>query len=145
MITTRFLIAASAAALAVIATVAVAQSASVMTTAAPGLWELSGVPGARTTLRECVADVTALAQYEHRGRSCPAKVLSDSGKVAVVYYTCPGSDFGRTSLKIVTPRNLKVDTQGISDGLPFAYASEARRVGECKVPGAAAGGSERGH
>ncbi|MEO7635276.1 MAG: hypothetical protein ABIS38_06485 [Sphingomicrobium sp.] len=139
----RFSLAVSAAALAIVASVAVAQGSGVMTTAAPGLWELSGMQGARSTVRECVASVAALAQYEHRGRSCPAKVLSDSGKVAVVYYTCAGSDFGRTSLKIVTPRNLKIDTQGISDGLPFAYAFEARRVGECKAAGS--GGTERGH
>lgn len=110
--------------------------------AAPGLWELSGVPEAKTPVRECLTNFAALAQYEHRTRSCIAGVDSDSGKVAVIHYSCGPSDFGHTSIKLITPRNLKVDTQGISDGLPFAYVLEARRLGECKVSGGAA---ERGH
>jgi len=31
----------------------------------------------------------------------------------------------------VTPRSLRLDTQGISDGLPFHYVAQARRVGDC--------------
>lgn len=123
---------------------AVAQQSSALSAAVPGLWELTGIPGARRPVHQCVANLSALAEYEHRAGSCAAaKTLTDSGKVAVLYYTCPGSDFGRTSIKVVTPRDLKVDTQGISDGLPFAYAFEARRLGECKAAGGNAG-SERG-
>ncbi len=121
---------------------AAAQKPSVLGGAAPGLWELTGVPGARPRVRECIGNLSTLTQYEHRGRGCKATTLSDSGKVTVIHYTCAGSDFGRTSIKMITPRNLKVDTQGISDGLPFAYTIEARRVGECKAAG---GGTERGH
>ena len=121
---------------------AAAQKPGVLGESEPGLWELTGVPGARPRVRECLGNLATLAQYEHRARGCKATTLSDTGKVSVIHYTCAGSDFGHTSIKVITPRNLKVDTQGISDGLPFAYTIEARRVGECKAAG---GATERGH
>ncbi len=139
--TRRVPIAAIAVALTIAAAASAADKPKVLADAAPGLWELSGVPGAKAPVRECLAKIGALATYEHRTRNCAATPLSDDGKVAVINYNCGDGDFGRTSIKVVTPRNLKVDTQGISDGLPFAYTIQARRVGECK----AAGGSERGH
>lgn len=139
----RIRIFAISAVLAVAVAGAEAQKPGVLAAAAPGLWELSGVPGAKTPVRECIAKLASLAQYEHRTRSCKATTLSDSDKVTVINYTCGANDFGRTSIKVITPRNLKIDTQGISDGLPFAYKIEARRVGECKAAGG--GGSERGH
>ena len=120
-----------------------AQKPHALANAAPGLWELTGVPGAKAPVRQCIGNLAALAQYEHRAKSCTPTTVSDNGKVTVINYTCPGSDFGRTSIKVVTPRNLRIDTQGISGGLPFAYAIDARRIGECKSSGGAA--PERGH
>ena len=111
--------------------------------AAPGLWEMTGVQGKKSAVRECLPKLAALGQYEHRGRTCTATTLSDDGKVMLITYTCGAKDFGRTSIKLVTPRNLRVETQGISEGMPFSYTVEARRVGECKAPGQ--GASERGH
>jgi hypothetical protein len=137
------LTAAAGVALAIAGAAAFAQNSHALANAEPGLWELTGVPGAKTPVRQCVAHLAALAQYEHRAKSCTPSTVSDNGKVTVINYTCAGSDFGRTSIKVVTPRNLRIETQGISDGLPFAYAIEARRVGECKSSGTAA--PERGH
>ena len=131
----RFSIAACVAALALAAAASAANPPKTLAAAAPGLWELSGVGGTKTTARECLPKLSALAQYEHRGRSCKATTLSDDGKVMLVNYTCGRNDFGRTSIKIVTPRDLRIETQGISDSLPFGYKFEARRVGECKAPG----------
>jgi len=140
-------VAAAAAAIAAIAAIAVAAPAAdtpkTLSAAAPGLWELTGVQGSKTPVRECLTKLATLGQYEHRARTCTATTLSDTGKVMVINYSCGANDFGRTSIKIVTPRNLRVETQGISDGLPFGYKIEARRVGECKAPGA--GAPERGH
>lgn len=138
----RIWIAATVAALAITAAATAAEKPKALAAAAPGLWELTGVQGAKTPVRECLASLAALGQYEHRAKSCKATTLSDNGKVTVINYTCGPSDFGRTSIKVITPRNLKVDTQGIADGLPFGYTIEARRVGECKA--AADGGAERG-
>jgi hypothetical protein len=32
---------------------------------------------------------------------------------------------------LITPRSLRIDTQGISGGYPFHYQIHARRVGNC--------------
>jgi hypothetical protein len=58
-------------------------------------------------------------------------VIGDSGGTAVIQYSCGAAGFGRSELHLVTPRSLKVSTQGISDNLPFNYVLQARRVGEC--------------
>ena len=142
--TSRFSLAACAAALAIAAAATAADKPKTLSQAAPGLWELNGVQGSKTAVRECLTNLAVLNQYEHRARTCTANTLSDTGKAAVINYSCGASDFGRTSIKFVTPRNLKVETQGISDGLPFGYKIEARRVGECK-PAADPSAPERGN
>src|SRR5688500_17175821 len=92
-----------------------AQRPTALAQTAPGLWEIDGVPGARAPARECVADVVALAQFEHRAKSCQRNVVSDGPSSAVITYTCPGSEFGRSKLTVLTPRSLRIETQGISD------------------------------
>ena len=98
----------------------------------PGLWEVDGLPGAKKPVRECVGDVLALARYEHKGKTCTTNVLKDDGTLTVLEYRCGGGGFGRSEIQVVTPRNLKISTQGISDQLPFNYVLQARRVGECE-------------
>jgi hypothetical protein len=96
-----------------------------------GLWELSGLPGAKLPQRMCVADTAVLAQYEHRGQMCTRLVISDTPTVTVIHYTCPSGGFGRSKLTLLTPRSLRIETQGISENFPFNYVIQARRVGEC--------------
>src|SRR6266550_4540404 len=97
----------------------------------PGDWELSGVPGAKAPLRQCVVDLMALAQFEHRGRHCTSQVISDHGSSTIVQYSCGAAGFGRTQIDVLTPRSLRISTQGISDSLPFNYVLQARRMGDC--------------
>ena len=117
---------------------AAAPQSAVLAKAVPGLWEVSGVPGASGPARECIGNPAALAQFEHRARSCSRKVLSENGSSAIVEYSCSGRDFGRSKMTVITPRSLRIETQGISDGLPFNYLIQARRVGECQKAVAAA-------
>ena len=56
----------------------------------------------------------------------------------MVAYRCTGRDFGRSKLTVLTPRSLRIETQGISDGLPFNYVLQARRVGGCPAKASAA-------
>jgi hypothetical protein len=114
-----------------------AQRPAALAQTAPGLWEISGLPGAKTHARECVTDMAALARYEHRGRSCTMKVISDSSSAAVVEYSCGGTGFGHTRLEVITPRSLRIETQGVSQNLPFSYVLQARRVGDCRAPATA--------
>jgi hypothetical protein len=95
------------------------------------LWEVSGAPGLKSPARLCVADPSVLAQFEHRGRQCTRVVVSDSAPTAVIRYTCVAGGFGESRLTLITPRSIRIETQGISDQLPFNYVVQARRVGEC--------------
>lgn len=97
----------------------------------PGLWEISGVPGASSPLRQCVRDVAALARFEHRSKICTAKVLKDGLSSTVIDYSCGSAGFGHSEIDVITPRSLRISTQGISDGLPFNYVLQARRVDDC--------------
>ena len=116
-----------AAALALIA----AAQPSVLAPVQPGLWEISGAPGAHTSVRQCLTDIAALARFEHLTRNCTAKVLKDGSGSTEIDYTCPGAGFGHSQIDVLTPRSLRISTQGISDGLPFNYVLQARRVDDC--------------
>ncbi|HEU5481699.1 MAG TPA: DUF3617 family protein [Sphingomicrobium sp.] len=94
-----------------------------------GLWEISRSGGQAAKL--CVADPVVLAQFEHRNEKCTRDVVRDSGSNTTINYTCSGGGFGHSSVKMVTPRSLRVETQGISGGAPFKYVFQARRVGNC--------------
>lgn len=123
-------------ALGAFAAAAAPQPAALKSTA-PGLWELEGVPGAKAPSRECVSEVAALAQFEHRKQSCTWSVVSDAATASVIQYDCPGGGFGRSKISVITPRSLRIETQGISDGLPFYYVLQARRVGDCPATASA--------
>ena len=96
----------------------------------PGLWEISGKPQTNPQ-RLCLAEIASLAQVEHRNSRCTRVVIRDLPNLAEIHYTCSGGGFGRTTLKPITPRSLRVDTQGIADGAPFSYVLQAKRVGDC--------------
>jgi hypothetical protein len=110
---------------------------SVLAQAMRGLWEVEGAPGAKAPVRQCIADIAMLGQFEHRTRNCTRTVISDSGGTAVVQYQCGGAGFGRSDIHLITPRSLKISTQGISDNLPFNYVLQAHRVGDCAKAAAA--------
>lgn len=99
--------------------------------ASPGLWEISGLPNAGTAVRQCVSDTALLARVEHRGASCTQVVIRDQPSWTEIHYTCANGGFGRTKMTVLTPRSLRIETQGISANYPFNYVIQARRVGNC--------------
>ena len=108
-----------------------AVSPSILAGVEPGLWEVSRAGAA--TQRICIADPAELAQFEHRPAKCTREVLRESGSTAVVNYSCPDGGFGHTTMTVITPRSLRVETQGIADSAPFKYKIQARLVGNCPV------------
>ena|SRR5690242_7550169 len=108
-----------------------AQQPSALAQAQPGLWEISGAPGTKMPIRQCVADIATLARFEHRARTCTAKVLKSAGTSTSVEYSCGTAGFGHSDLELITPRSLRISTQGISGGLPFNYVLQARRIDDC--------------
>src|SRR5687767_1920438 len=127
---TRHVTLAAAAAIAVLSTVAMAGPRA-LGAASGGAWEVSRDArgsGART---RCLAEPVLLGQWEHRGQKCERTILSDQGTRAVIDYRCAGGGFGRSEITLLTPRTLRVATQGIAGGAPFNYVLHARRVGNC--------------
>lgn len=110
--------------------VTAAQQPSALAGVQPGLWEISGAVGSKP-IRQCVTELVALAEFEHRGRACKPKIISDRGQSMIVEYSCGPAGFGRSRLDVITPRSLRIDTQGISEQQPFSYVLQARRVGDC--------------
>ena len=54
-----------------------------------------------------------------------------NGSSTAIDYSCGGAGFGHSEITVLTPRSLRIETQGISDGLPFNYVLQARRVDDC--------------
>lgn len=99
----------------------------------PGLWEISRVQATGQAVRRCVGDTAQLARIEHPRQTCTQVVISDEPTRAVIHYTCTSGGFGRTRIDLVTPRSLRIETQGISGNAPFNYVVQARRLGACSA------------
>lgn len=123
---------AAAGGAALVITLGAAQRPKALAPTQPGLWEISGAPGASAPLRQCVASTAELAQFEHRRGTCTRVVTRDTPAWAEIHYTCTGGGFGRSKLTLITPRSLRIETQGISDNAPFNYVIQARRVADCR-------------
>ncbi len=97
---------------------------------AAGQWELRNRSGA-VVQRICVARGRDLVQLRHPGRSCESYVVKDTAGEVEVQFTCRGHGYGRTLIRRETNRLVQIQSQGIADGLPFEFAVEARRIGDC--------------
>jgi hypothetical protein len=95
----------------------------------PGLWQFD-VKG-RAPKQICVADTAALVQIEHDQAGCSRFVIANEPKSVTVHYSCQGAGWGRTTIRVETPRSVVIQTQGISRNQPFDYLVQARRVGAC--------------
>jgi hypothetical protein len=117
-------------------TLLAAQRPTALAKTSPGLWEISGIPGAKATQRQCIADLNALIQFEHRGRTCTSRLIDDGATSTVIEYNCGSAGFGRSKIDVLTPRSLRIDTQGISQNLPFGYVLQAHRIEDCAAAAA---------
>lgn len=116
-----------------------AVAAPVFASALPGLEAFSQLERGRWQLRDsagqprsfCLADPVAFVQLEHGGIRCEQEILANEKGGATVQYSCPGRGYGHTSIRVETPRLARIDTQGLVDGRPFSYRTEARKVGAC--------------
>lgn len=95
-----------------------------------GRWELRARDGGPVE-RICLPNTRRLIQLRHPTDACDRLIVDDATTEVTVQYTCRGRGYGRTHIRRETNRLVQIDTQGIADGLPFAYAWEARKVGDC--------------
>ncbi|MBO9713649.1 MAG: hypothetical protein J7495_12095 [Sphingomonas sp.] len=118
----------------VLSGVAPAQRSPATLTALRGLergqWQLKDTEDG-TTRKLCLSDPSTLLQLQHGNTQCSHFVVEDSASAATIHYTCPGHGYGRTTVSVETPRLVRVDTQGVLDGAPFAKELEGRRMGAC--------------
>jgi hypothetical protein len=97
-----------------------------------GQWELHERGEGAETRKLCVTDLRQLLQVRHGRALCRSFVISDAATMATVTYDCAAAGNGRTDLRVETPRLVQINSQGIADGAPFAFAMEARRIGACQ-------------
>ena len=96
-----------------------------------GSWEIRTREAGGRTERICLRDARRLIQLRHPADTCETVVVRDTPGEVTVQYTCRGKGYGRTEIRRESNRLVQIDSQGIADGLPFAFAAEARRVGDC--------------
>jgi hypothetical protein len=96
-----------------------------------GRWEVRVRDTAGLVERICLPNTQRLIQLRHPQMPCERMIVDDAANEVTVQYTCRGRGYGRTHIRRETSRLVQIDTQGIADGLPFAFAAEARRVGDC--------------
>jgi len=130
----RFALLSAIASVGVAAALPQLQQIKALTTVQPGLWTIHALDRGETDVPAlCVTDAARLLQFRHPGQTCSRFVIADTPHVATIQYTCPGAGWGRTSVRIISPGQLRLDTQGIADNAPFALSAEARRVGDCHL------------
>lgn len=95
----------------------------------PGLWQLD-VEG-KAPRQVCVTDPMALVQIEHDQPGCSRFAIANEPKSATVHYSCQRAGWGRTTVRIETPRAVAIQTQGIARNAPFDYAVQAKKIGAC--------------
>jgi hypothetical protein len=99
--------------------------------ASGGTWSVSRDAKGSAAQSLCLANPVLLGQWEHRAAKCERSILSDDGNKAVIDYRCADGGFGRSEITVLTPRTLRVATQGIAAGAPLNYVLHARRTGNC--------------
>ena len=96
----------------------------------PGLWNVrfrDGTPQRRI----CVKTGRELVQLRHRGASCGRYVTENGARSVTVQYSCGGDGHGRSSFRVEDAQLVQIESQGVSNGRPFQFSAEARRVGNC--------------
>lgn len=96
-----------------------------------GLWEVGKSASGTGSQRRCLSDPAILAQWEHAGDQCTRVVVATGTSSSEVHYTCTNGGFGTSHIRLLTPRSVRIETQGIANGYPFGYTLHARRVGNC--------------
>lgn len=82
-------------------------------------------------MKVCIKTGEELIQLKHGLAACSRFVVEDGPTKVTVQYTCPGNGYGRTNIRRETAALVQIESQGITTGLPFEFAAEARRTGKC--------------
>jgi hypothetical protein len=94
-----------------------------------GEWQLRETNGGLRKV--CLGNPSTLIQIRHPGQQCQYYVMDNGARTATVRYTCAGHGQGRTTLTVETGKLIRLETQGVADGSPFAEEYEGRLLGRC--------------
>ena len=97
----------------------------------PGMWEIRMRAGGGHAEHVCLDDGRRLIQLRHPNLACRQFVVEDKPDSITVHYICPGQGSGRTNLRFETSRLVQIESTGVASKLPFDFAAEARRTGDC--------------
>lgn len=100
-----------------------------------GLWQLD-VAG-RPSRQMCITDPVTLVQVEHDQPGCSRFVVANEPRSSTVHYSCQRAGWGRTTVRVETPRAATIQTQGIARNAPFDYSVQAHKIGPCTAQAAA--------
>lgn len=96
-----------------------------------GQWEVrfrDGTPSRKV----CLRTGHELIQLRHPGRDCTQYVVDNTATHSTVQYTCPGNDYGLTSIRRETANLVQIQSSGLAGSRAFDFAAEARHVGSCR-------------
>lgn len=96
-----------------------------------GRWELRVRGDRASAQRICLRDGRGLIQLRHAELNCARTIVEDGPEAVTVQYTCHGQGYGRTHIRRETPQLVQLETQGVAGGLPYDFAAEGRRIGDC--------------
>jgi len=96
-----------------------------------GLWQLRSLDGPSAVGAVCLGDPGLLAQLRHRREVCTRSVVATGQDMVEIRYSCTAA-FGQSTIRAETSRLARVESQGVDNGVPFAFRLEARRVGPCR-------------
>ncbi|MBN8815438.1 MAG: hypothetical protein J0J06_08335 [Sphingomonas sp.] len=129
----RFATAALAAGLASGAAIAGGQFAA-LTGLQRGDWHFKEI-GAVNTRIVCAADPFRLIQFNHPGPPCTRFAIVDAANQVTIQYNCGPRGYGKTTVTVTQPGQIRLDTQGIApDGRPFDSSYEGQFAGPCAPP-----------
>jgi hypothetical protein len=99
-----------------------------------GLWQLRAVGGGPTGAaieKYCVGNPAKLAQIQHAALDCKQYVVRSSPNSITISYSCTNAGQGLTTIRKESSKLIHIDSQGIRNNSPFAFAAEARLTGPC--------------
>jgi hypothetical protein len=95
-----------------------------------GLWDLRNMKTGGRFAPVCLRNPAALVQLQHRRSACTHNVVAHAANRLEVSYRCP-TGFGQTTIRVETSRLVRIESEGIDNGVPFGFRAEGRRVGPC--------------
>ncbi|MGL4313979.1 MAG: DUF3617 domain-containing protein [Sphingomonas sp.] len=99
----------------------------------PGQWELREVGSTAAPKLMCLIDADQLIQLRHAHAACTRYVVEDTPQSGTVNYSCDAAGSGRTTITLDTPRQIRLQTQGIAQAAPFDMDYAGRRLGACQT------------